>query len=248
MGNLKLVWALIIVLASNGCTKLTLLNTEKDLTQEKVTVSDKSIEYRILSQDRLAVFLYKDPQAASDGGNAALGQNMNPNGILVDASGYLPLPLVGKVKVAGLTQTGAAELITQKYKKYLNTPSVYVEVLNKRILVLGEVSRKGIVKLDREKMTLFEAIAHSGDFTNAAMRDEVIIVSYTEKGMQMRTVDLTNFDTLNPAEMMLRPNDIVYVKPAGYKQFGVASAQILSPLDPILKAASAYVVLQNITD
>ncbi len=64
----------------------------------------------------------------------------------------------------------------------LNSPSVYVEVLNKRIYVLGEVNRPGVVKLDKEKMTLFEALAFSGDLTDNAVRNNIIIgFTYTGK-------------------------------------------------------------------
>ncbi len=246
-----LILAGVLILFS-GCSNKTnqyqLLQTDANLTQQKVVVSDRSIEYRILPQDRLEIALYKDPQqgAAVTG---ALGQSMSPNGILVNTAGDVPLPLIGKVKVAGLTQTQAADRITTQYKKYLNTPSVYVEVLNKRLFVLGEVKNPGVVEIDREKMTLFEALAKSGDLTDAAVRNNIVILSNAPgKGMQMRTVDLTNFDTMNYASLMLRPNDIVYVQPNDWKEFKVTSSDYLSILDPILKLAATYATFKYLVD
>ena len=254
MRHMLLVGTALILGGCSGKSEYQLMQTstpESTLRQNSVNVSDRSIEYLILPQDRVEITLYKDPQSASQGSGSSaqgLGQSMSPNGLLVDASGYVPLPLIGKVKIAGLTQTQAADRITNEYKKYLNTPSVYVEVLNKRILVLGEVKSPGVVKLDREKITLFEALAMSGDFTDAAVRDSIMILSNSkDKGMVARTVDLTNLDTMRYASLMLRPNDIVYVKPNAFKQFGVGASQVLSPLDPILKLATAYVVLDNVT-
>jgi len=213
-----------------------------------VHVSDRSIEYRILPQDRLEISLYKDPQQGAET-SGALGQSMGKDGLLVNASGYVPLPLIGKIKLAGLTQTQAADRITTAYKKYMNTPSVYVEVLNKRILVLGEVKSPGVVKLDREKITLFEALAMSGDFTDSAVRDNVVILSNDkEKGMQIRTIDMTNFDTMRYASLMLRPNDIVYVQPNGWKEFKVRSSDVTSVLDPLIKLASTYAVFALLVD
>jgi polysaccharide export outer membrane protein len=247
-----LVLGALFFLSGCSTSEYRLLQTnEKNIAQQKsVTVSDRSIEYRILSQDRLRISLYKDPQAASDGAGGGLGQDMGGgNGLLVNAAGYVPLPLIGNVKVAGLTQTGAANRITQEYKKYLNTPSVYVEVLNKRILVLGEVKSPGVVKIDKEKMTLFEALAHSGDFTNSALKNDIIILSSTKgKGMQMRRVDLTNFDAINYASLMLRPNDIVYVQPNGWKEFIVVSQDVTSILDPLIKLASVYAIFAVLAD
>lgn len=253
MFKTKLALLAGIVLLLNGCAgqiDTELLQTEKDLTQQTVKVSDRSIEYRILPQDRLEISLYKDPQQGSaEGGSNGLGQSMSPKGLLVNASGYVPLPLIGKTKLAGLTQTQASDHITKKYKKYLNTPSVYVEVLNKRLFVLGEVKSPGVVNIDKEKMTLFEALANSGDFTDDAVRSNVIIVSNSPtRGMEMRTVDLTNFDTMKYASLMLRPNDIVYVQPSGWKEFRIASNNYLQPLDTITRLAAPFVTLKYLFD
>ena len=158
-------------------------------------------------------------------------------------------PLAGKVKVAGLTQTQAADRITERYKTYLNTPSVYVEVLNKRLFVLGEVKKPGVIPIDKEKMTLFEALANAGDLTDDAVRNEIMILSNSPtKGMQIRTVDLTNFDTMKYASLMLRPNDIVYVKPDNWKEFKVASDNYTSPFETITKLAAPFVTLKYLAD
>lgn len=235
----------------NGCSNKSdyqLLQTDKNLTAQSVTVSDRSIEYRILPQDRLEIALYKDPQQGATV-SGALGQSMSPNGILVNTAGEVPLPLIGKVKVAGLTQTQAADRITERYKKYLNTPSVYLEVMNKRLFVLGEVKNPGVVKIDKEKMTLFEALANAGDLTDAAIRNNIIILSNKPgSGMQMRSVDLTNFDTMHYSSLMLRPNDIVYVQPNDWKEFKVTSSDYLSILDPILKLAATYATFKYLVD
>lgn len=239
----------------NGCVSnenYALLQTKKQNTQT-VKVTDRSIEYRILAQDRLEVSLYKDPAQSSDIGMSAsaseLGQTMNKNGILVNTAGYISLPLIGNTKVAGLTQSQAANRITAGYKKYLNTPTVYVEVLNKRIFVVGEVKKPGVVKLDKEKMTLFEALATAGDLTDSAVRTEIMILSNNgKKGMQLRKVDLTNFDKMNYASLMLRPNDIVYVKPNKWKQFKVAASDLTSPFSLIAMVAAPFVTLKYLAD
>jgi len=247
---MKLILMTGVLFILGGCAgqEYKLAQTEKAVTEHKV--SDRSIEYRILPQDRLEIALYKDPaQDAMSGGSNELGQSMNQQGILVNAAGYITLPLIGKVKVAGLSQSQAADRITAQYKKYLNTPSVYVEVLNKRVFVLGEVKNPGVVKVDKEKMTLFEAIAFAGDLTDDAVRDNIVILSNSPtRGMQMRYVDLTNFDTMKYASLMLRPNDIVYVQPDDWKEFKVASDNFTAPFETITKIAAPFVTLKYLSD
>ena len=219
---------------ANTSTSNTLLNTSKSITH-----TAHSIEYDILPQDRLDVVLYKDPQQESLISMEDLGQSINKNGVLVDTAGYIVLPLVGKIKVAGLSQSGAAARITKAYKKYINTPSVYLEVLNKRLFILGEVKNPGVIKIDKEKMTLLEALAFAGDLTDSAVRNHIVILSTNKlgKGMNIRSVDLTKFDQLDYNSMMLRPNDIVYVEPNSWKAFRVASddyTSIFRTMDTVL--------------
>lgn len=252
MLKIKLIGLIGAWLLLNGCAgqNYKLAQTEQANIAESKKLSDRSIEYRILPQDRLEVALYKDPaQGGASSYSNELGQSMNEKGILVNTKGYIILPLVGKIKVSGLSQSEAADRITARYKKYLNTPSVYLEVLNKRIYVLGEVEKPGVVKLDREKMTLFEAIAFSGDLTDSAVRDNIIILSNDIKhGMQMRRVDLTNFDTMKYTSLMLRPNDIVYVQPNGWKEFKIASDNFTAPFETIAKIAAPFVTIKYLTD
>ena len=66
--------------------------------------------------------------------------------------------------------------------------------------------------------------------------------------MQMRRVDLTNFDTMRYASLMLRPNDIVYVQPDGWKEFKIASDNFTAPFETIAKIASPFVTIKYLTD
>ncbi|MDM5270968.1 polysaccharide export protein [Sulfurovum sp. zt1-1] len=237
-----------LLLFISGCSENSnykLLQTKNAKSKKPTQVTSQSIEYRILPQDRLNIILYKNPEQSSAVSLQGLGQTINSEGMLVNASGDITMPLIGKIKVAGLTQTQAADRITYAYKTYLRTPSVYLEVMNKRIYVLGEVKNPGIVKLDKEKMTLFEALAFAGDLEDSAVRDNIIIVSNDPKyGLVMRSVDLTNFDTMNYSELMLRPNDIVYVQPDGWKEFRVASDNLTAPFETIAKIASPFVTIK----
>jgi len=248
MKKLILLLTVAVLFLLNGCSSdsdYKLLQSEHIVESQKI--SDRSIEYRILPQDRLQIVLYKDPNQESLGGGE-LGQSMSQNGILVNAAGYVTLPLIGKVHVAGLTQSQAADKITNMYKKYLNTPSVYLEVLNKRIFVLGEVKKPGPITLDKEKMTLFEALAHAGDITDSAVRSNIIIMSNDKKGMHLRRVDLTSFDRMNYASLMLRPNDIVYVQPDDWKEFRVNAKNFTAPFEVITKIAAPFVTLKYLDD
>jgi len=246
---LRGILGFLMVFLLTGCISddnYKLLQTEHVV--ENKNISDSSIEYKILPQDRLDVIIYKDPNQEVTMDISELGQHLSTKGVLVDTAGNIRLPLLGKVKVAGLSQTQAADKLTSLYKKYLKTPSVYLEVLNKHVFILGEVNKPGVVTLNKEKMTLFEALAYVGDLKDSAERDNIIILSNTNHGMQMRKVDLTHFDTMNYAKLMLRPNDIVYVQPDNWKEFRVASDNFTAPFETITKIAAPFVTLKYLSN
>jgi len=232
----------------SGCSSKSdyqLLQVDKKSTSFTKKISHRGIEYRILPQDRLDIVLYKNPDQSAVASLSELGQSVKKNGILVNSVGYVTLPLIGKTKVSGLTQTEAADRISRRYKHYLNTPSVYLEVMNKRLFVLGEVKKPGIVKIDKEKMTLFEALAFAGDLTDAAVRDNIIILSQGSKGtMTIRRVDLTSFDRMHYRSLLLRPNDVVYVQPNGWKEFKVNATDVTSIFEVIGKVLSPFATIK----
>jgi len=248
-----IIFSLSLLFVLTGCgdkSNYVLLQSEKNYAENELSAK-QSYEYIILPQDRLKIAIYRNPELTSEtvSGASQLGQDMQDTGVLVDTSGYISLPLVNRIKIAGLTQTQAANLITQKYKRYLRIPTVYVEVLNKRVYVIGEVKNPGPVKLDREKITLLEALAFSGDLTDAAVRDNILILSRNNQNKPyIRSVDLTNFDHLSMTNMILRPNDVVYVQPDGWKEYKVASDNFTAPFRTIAEIASPFVQIKYLTD
>jgi len=256
---IKMLLGIITTLLLVGCSSGYQLFQEQNATTDVARGHEKkpdqsiahgSIEYIILPQDRLEVILYKDPnQESTLVAQSELGQSVNKKGILVNTKGFITLPLIGKVKVAGLTQTQASDKIIRQYKKFINTPSIYLEVLNKRLYVLGEVNKPGVIELDKEKMTLIEAIALAGDLTDAAVRNKIAVLTSGEKGtMRIRYIDLTNFNTLKFNQLVLRPNDIVYVRPNNWKAYKVGSDDFTSVFQTIRNIVAPFLDIKNLRE
>jgi len=198
------------------------------------------IDYRILKHDRLAINIYQHPEL--------IPPALIENGILVDSSGYVSLPLIHRVRVAGLTQTQAAKMLERRYAKYLRNPALNLEVLNKRVYVLGEVKKPGPIKVDKEYMTILEAVSSAGGLTDSAVRDNIIIVSRDANGnMNLRRVDLTNFDKLRASNITIKPNDVIYVQPNSAKEFKIASDNITEPLRAITDILTPFATVRTLT-
>lgn len=134
---------------------------------------------------------------------------------LVDNEGRINFPVLGTLKVGGLTKSQAEQLIVQNLKPYIKeTPIVTVRMSNYKISVLGEVARPGTFTINNEKVNLLEALAMAGDMTVHGVRDNVKLIRETASGKQeIHTLDLNKAETILSPYYWLQQNDVVYVTP-----------------------------------
>ncbi|GAB3912940.1 polysaccharide biosynthesis/export family protein [Larkinella knui] len=134
-------------------------------------------------------------------------------GYLVDTEGNVQLPLVGKIKVVGLTSAAARDLIQEKLKNYLKEPTVAVRFLNFKVSVLGEVARPSMFSIPNEQMTITEALSLAGDITIYGRRDNVMIIRETNGKREFGRVNMNQRDLFKSPFYYLHPNDVIYVEP-----------------------------------
>lgn len=134
---------------------------------------------------------------------------------LVDNEGKINFPVLGELKVGGLTKKQAESMIVEKLKPYMKeTPIVTVRMVNYKISVIGEVARPGTFTISNEKVNLLEALAMAGDMTVWGLRDNVKLIREDADGKQeIVTLDMNKVETILSPYYWLQQNDIVYVTP-----------------------------------
>ena len=151
--------------------------------------------------------------AASTSSNVTTQAALQP--YLVDNDGDINFPVLGELKLGGLTKREAEQLILDKLKPYMEeTPIVTVRMVNYKISVIGEVARPGTFTISNEKVNLLEALAMAGDMTVYGLRDNVKLIREDANGkQQIVTLNLNNAETILSPYYWLQQNDIVYVTP-----------------------------------
>ena len=136
---------------------------------------------------------------------------------LVDNEGGIDFPVIGYIKVGGLTKRECEKFIHDKVKPYLNAaenPVVTVRMSSYSISVLGEVNRPGSYQVSREKINILEALAQAGDLTIYGVRERVKLIREDAQGhKQIHTVNLNDANILTSPYYYLQQNDILYVEP-----------------------------------
>ena len=205
--------------------------TAKNHTQEveKETLEqlkNVQFEYKIQPHDRVSLLVYKH----TDLSTSTINSQQQERGLLVNSRGDLRIPLIKRIHVAGLTQTEAEDAIENALQVYIKQPDVQIEVLNKRAYIIGEVKRPGEIELVNERLTLLQIIAKAGDLTDQANRQSILILRGGDSSqVKTQVVNLTDVNSLKMANLMIKPNDIVYVTPNNMKAFNTGVKEI----DPI---------------
>lgn len=161
--------------------------------------------------------------------NRSLGSQRSLQTYLVDNKGCIEFPVIGTIKVGGLTKSACEKLIHDKIQRFMNAeenPIVTVRMSNYKISVLGEVNRPGMFTVSNEKINIFEALAQAGDLTIYGVRDRVKLIRENEKGHKdVYTLNLNDAEIINSPYYYLQQNDVIYVEPNKVKAKNSAIGQ-----------------------
>lgn len=140
---------------------------------------------------------------------------------LVDNEGYIDYPMLGRLKIGGMTQSAAQSHIASLiYPKYITEkPGVEIRFQNFHVFTMGEVAHPGMIEASNGRINILEAIAQSGDLTIQGRRDNVMLIRTNADGSrQVNLVNLNDKNLLVSPNFNLQQNDIIYVEPNASKQ------------------------------
>jgi polysaccharide export outer membrane protein len=215
---------------------------------EKWKVEGYSYQYKILPGDLLKVTIYT--QWGRLGNGDKKGESGIENSTIevkVYKNGEIFLPLIGKVKVAGIGEEEATAKIEKLYQKYIRRPYVRVEDTSKKVYVLGEVKKPGVVPLKKDFTNLIEVISREEGFTDKARRDNILIISREGEHLVVKRVDLTRLSALTSKNIFLKPYDIVYVPPVNSKPFNLQIGGVQPFINFINSILSTFVNVKVLT-
>ena len=130
---------------------------------------------------------------------------------LVDSNGFIEMPKLGAIKIAGLTKNEAKDLIKSRLEKYIREPIVNFRIINFKVTVLGDVKRPGSILVDSERITVVEAIGQAGDMSITGSRDDVLVIREVNGEKTYGVLDFRSSDLFDSPFYYLKQNDVVVV-------------------------------------
>ncbi|MBA3705412.1 MAG: polysaccharide export protein [Bacteroidetes bacterium] len=157
----------------------------------------------------------------------------------VNDSGYVTLPIIGRIKLQGLTLDQASTAIRDFTKTVLTNPIVTVRFVNNTITILGEVARPGTVIYPKQQLNILSALGLVGDINEFGNRRKIVLIRETNKTTHKYYVDITKDDLFRSDYYYLRPNDILYVEPLRLRRIGFKEF----PYSLILSSISSFFLI-----
>jgi polysaccharide export outer membrane protein len=200
-------------------------------------------DYQLRTNDRLYVYVYslnEDIMRMYNSGGSNASQmrqqmNMSSGGMygsydlytyLVDEEGNMDFPTIGKIYVRGLTTREVKKKLEHELGLLLNelpggysTVSVEVNIVNRSFSIIG--AQSGRYMINKEKMTIFEALAMAGDLGEFNSRKEIKIVREKEGVTTIKTFDVRSKEIVNSEFYYVEPNDIIYIRQIPGYSFGI---------------------------
>ena len=157
---------------------------------------------------------------------------------LVDKSGSIEFPVLGKLQVGGLTRTEVLQLLKEKIGFYIKNPIINLRIMNFKISLQGEVSVPGTYSVSSERVTLIEALSMAKDLTIYGKRNNILVIREINGIKSYNRIDITKADFINSPFYYLSQNDVVYVQPNNVK----VNASAVGPNTSVIISAISILI------
>ena len=159
---------------------------------------------------------------------------------LVDINGIVKFPMIGELKVKGLTLREAEEITQKEFQKYFKDPYVIITYNNKRVIILGAAGGQ-VIPLTNQNVTLVETIALAKGLSNDAKAHNIRVL----RDDKVYIVDLSTIEGFKAGNMLIEPGDIVYIEPIR-RPFSEALRDYSGVLTMIVSLTTLLVLINSI--
>jgi polysaccharide export outer membrane protein len=189
------------------------LNSQNEVNYQTKIKADDVLLIVISSENPEVAAPYNLKSVVLQGNSEEAIQTQRTQTYIVDVEGTIEFPILGKIKVAGLSKVEAITQIKELLKDHVKDAVVNLRILNFEVTVLGEVKNPGTFTVSSERITLLEALGKAGDLTIYGKRKNILLIREENGVKSTHRIDLTKSDFINSPYYYLAQNDVVYVEP-----------------------------------
>lgn len=220
-----LIVLVVIILSSCASREEIVYFQDEPLTTELTPTNNYAIRFKpddmltidISAQDPETVKPFLLTPVAENSSLLDVRGSLRMQSYLIDNNGNIEFPVLGTIKLEGLSRVEATAMLTEKLKEYIKDPIVNIRLLNFTITVLGEVNRPGAYTVQDERISLAEALGLAGDLTIYGKRENILLIREVNDEKRYANINLTSVNSVNSPYYYLSQNDVLYVEPNNAK-------------------------------
>ncbi|MGK0447599.1 MAG: polysaccharide export outer membrane protein [Polaribacter sp.] len=219
-----IILSCVLLFSNCGSRKDLVYFQDEPIIDQNLSELDNNFEIRFKPNDILtidvsaevteSVIAFNLPVVTYNTGTGMNGQGMAiRQTYLVDPEGTIEFPVLGTIKIGGLTRVEATKMLKEKIGEYVKEFIVNIRIMNFTITVSGEVTRPGNYTVQGERVSLMQALGMAGDLTIYGKRNNVFLIREVDGKKKYAKYDLTSINVVNSPVYYLSQNDVIYVEP-----------------------------------
>jgi polysaccharide export outer membrane protein len=243
----QLVFFVTIALLASSCKFLNpsqMLKAPKDYKYESLPAT-KEVETRLNPNDQLNMILLTndgfkllDLVGEDRIGGDQLGSTLTYR---IEFDGLVNMPILGRIKLGGLTMREAEMFLEEEFAKYYIQPFVILKITNRKVMVFpGTDGAASVVQLVDENTSLLRVIAQSGGITKTGRAYDIKVIRGEFSEPKVFHFNMRNIDGLKESDFMMQSNDIVYVTPSPQ-----IARTLLTEVGPYLSLMTTLLLVLN---
>lgn len=225
----------LLVCTFTGCTSSKSILYFQDIDKVQLGKLPENYEAVIKKDDRLVILVTGPDKSVIAPYNLTMSENLSGNtniesstlSYLVDKSGNIDFPVLGKLHVEGLTRMQLTNYLKKEISKDVKDPIVTITFKNFRFTVLGEIGSPGTYNIESDKTSILQAIGMAGDLKLTAKRDDIILLREVDGALTYTKLNLKDCEVLDSPYYYLQQNDVLYIQPSASRVATGTSAPAL---------------------
>jgi polysaccharide export outer membrane protein len=243
----KFAYLFVFSFLFSGCflNQSIMFKTNPDYKYSQTPDYKKVQAYKISPNDILVFDIYTNNgfnlinlTSFSATGSAIQASSAKPE-YIVDADGYVKLPIIGKKKISGLTIREVETLLEQSFSEFYLNPFAVAKITNRRVIYFtGNSSAAKVISLTDNNTTVLQMIAKEGGLDIYGKARKIKLIRNVNGNHEVYLLDLSTIKGIDDAHIVLQANDIIYVDPRRR-----VSSKALTEIAPIISLFSSSLLI-----
>ncbi len=224
-----------------SCRSTYMLDKQRDQVQSIDQMTPQST-YKLKADDKISLSIWNHDDLSI----GSIYGIYNSNEVygkweMINSEGTVSLPMIGNIKIEGLSISEAEQKLSEHYKKHIQNPIIDLKILNHSVSILGEVRDPGNYPIEKQENRLLEYIAKAGG-TNFYANTKSVLLIRDNKTYQL---NLNRADQIQKTNLLLKHGDVIHIPSSKGKKLDKKAPTLIPFASVLTTIALVFSLFKN---